>query len=57
VARSLGATLCDLRKAFHDYLVLNNKENKPQGILTYDGVHLNDEGNRLVAREILKYLE
>jgi lysophospholipase L1-like esterase len=57
VARSLGTTLCDLRKAFHDYLVLNNKENKRQGILTYDGVHLNDEGNKLVAREILKYLE
>lgn len=57
VARALGATVCDLRKAFHDYLVLNNKENKPEGILTYDGVHLNDEGNKFVAQELLKFFD
>lgn len=54
VARGLGARLCDLRKAFMAYLLANNNENKEQGILTYDRVHLNDEGNKLVAREILK---
>jgi len=57
VALSLGVKLCDLRKAFHNYLVLNNKENKAQGILTRDGVHLNDEGNRFVAEELLKFLD
>jgi len=54
VARDLGARLCDLREAFAAYLLANNKENKEQGILTYDRVHLNEEGNKLVAREILK---
>lgn len=57
VAFALGVRLCDLRKAFHDYLVLNNMENKPQGILTRDGVHLNDEGNKFVAQELLKFLD
>ena len=57
VALALGARLCDLRKAFHSYLVLNNKENKSQGILTRDGVHLNDEGNKFVAQELLKFFE
>ncbi len=55
VAHALGAKLCDLRKAFHNYLVRNNTENKQLGILTYDGVHLNDEGNRLVASELLGF--
>lgn len=41
--------LVDLRKAFLDYNVKNNPENKDQGILTTDRVHLNDAGNKLVA--------
>lgn len=57
VALALGVKLCDLRKAFHGYLVLNNKENKTEGILTTDGVHLNDQGNKLVAQELLKFLD
>jgi lysophospholipase L1-like esterase len=57
VALSLGASLCDLRKAFLNYLTVNNKENKKEGVLTHDGVHLNDEGNKLVATELLKFLE
>lgn len=57
VAFALDVRLCDLRKAFHNHLVLNNMENKPQGILTHDGVHLNDEGNKFVAQELLKFLD
>ena len=57
VALALGVRLCDLRKAFRSYLLLNNKENKSQGILTRDGVHLNDEGNKFVAQELLKFFE
>jgi lysophospholipase L1-like esterase len=57
VARDLGAHLCDLRKAFIDHLALHNPDNKPEGILTVDSVHLNDAGNRLVADTILKALE
>ena len=55
VAKDLGAELCDLQLAFHNYLALNNPENKEKGILTTDGVHLNDEGNKLVARELLRF--
>jgi len=57
VARDLGATICDLRGAFFAYLSTHNPENKVEGILTVDSVHLNDAGNRLVAATILKTLE
>ncbi len=57
VASDLGAALCDLHKAFIAYLSTHNPENKENGILTVDGVHLNDEGNRFVAGEILKSIE
>lgn len=56
IAKDLGIHLCDLHKAFHDYLAVHNTENKEKGILTTDGVHLNDEGNKLVAKELLKHL-
>jgi lysophospholipase L1-like esterase len=57
IALDVGVRLCDLRKAFLDYLKVHNKENKEKGVLTTDGVHLNDEGNKLVAQEILKLLQ
>jgi lysophospholipase L1-like esterase len=57
IVLDLGIRLCDLRKAFITYLKVHNKENKEKGILTTDGVHLNDEGNKLVAQEILKLLQ
>lgn len=49
VAIETGAELLDLRQAFLDYLKENNPENVEQGILTTDGVHLNEAGNRFVA--------
>lgn len=55
VAKDLGVRLCDLHKAFDLYLMQNNPEKKEKGILTVDGVHLNDEGNKFVAKEILKF--
>jgi lysophospholipase L1-like esterase len=45
----LHIPLVDLRKAFLDYEVKNNTANADKGILTTDGVHLNDKGNQLVA--------
>ena len=57
VAKDTGATLCDLRKAFVDHLAKNNRDDKDRGILTSDGVHLNDAGNRLVADTILGVLD
>jgi isoamyl acetate esterase len=49
VAADTGTTLCDLRKAFLAYLKKHNPDNKPRGILTGDGVHLNKTGNKFVA--------
>lgn len=57
VAGETGSTLCDLRKAFLGYLSVNNSANQEKGVLTTDGVHLNDAGNRFVADEILKILK
>jgi lysophospholipase L1-like esterase len=56
VAKELKLPLCDLRKAFVDHLSKNNPDNKDNRILTGDGVHLNAEGNKLVAETMLKML-
>lgn len=48
--------LVDLRKAFLDYNLKNNAENKESGILTTDRVHLNPAGNQMVAGLMLKAL-
>ena len=49
IASKENLPLVDLRKAFLNYNSKNNPENKEQGILTTDRVHLNDAGNKLVA--------
>jgi lysophospholipase L1-like esterase len=56
VAKETGSQLCDLHKAFQDYVEKNNAENKESGVLTTDRVHLNDAGNKLVADTILTTL-
>jgi lysophospholipase L1-like esterase len=43
-------TLVDLRSAFVEYEKLNNKNNLDRGLLTSDGVHLNNAGNMFVAK-------
>ena len=53
VAKSAEATLCDLRVAFEAHLETNNPQKLYEGILTSDGVHLNEEGNQFVARFML----
>ncbi|MBA4189930.1 MAG: G-D-S-L family lipolytic protein [Planctomycetaceae bacterium] len=57
VAKDTGSKLCDLRKAFADYLAKNNADDKESGILTSDRVHLNEAGNKFVAETILASLE
>jgi lysophospholipase L1-like esterase len=57
VAKETGATLCDLRKTFRDYLAMHNPDDKERGVLTGDRVHLNDAGNRLVADTILATID
>jgi len=54
LAATLNCLLVNLRMAFKKYLASNNPGNKESGILTTDGVHLNDRGNELVAAEMLK---
>lgn len=49
--------LVDLRKAFLDYNLKNNPDNKDRGILTTDRVHLNVRGNQLVADEMWKVIK
>ena len=56
VAHEEKVELCDLRKAFLNYLKKNNADNKEKGILTTDRVHLNAAGNRFVAEVMLKAL-
>ena len=53
VAKEQKVPLNDLRKAFVDYWKTNNKENKPSGILTYDGNHFNQSGMDFVAERML----
>ncbi len=51
-AREHQLTLVDCRKLFLDYSAKNNPKQVDKGILTYDRVHLNDAGNKLVADAI-----
>lgn len=43
-------TLVDLRSEFETFEKNNNPNNLDRGILTMDGVHLNDAGNIFVAK-------
>jgi lysophospholipase L1-like esterase len=60
VAKDTGTTLVDLRKAYIAYLQNHNAKLridgslyiKPNGILTYDGVHPSATGNTLLANLI-----
>lgn len=54
VAKAKGVPLNDLRKAFVEHWKKNNPDNKPSGILTYDGNHFNDAGHRFVAERMLE---
>lgn len=49
LATTYQLTVCDLRQTFTQHIQQFNYENVAQGFLTTDGVHLNDEGNKLVA--------
>jgi lysophospholipase L1-like esterase len=57
IAAKNNLPLVDLRKTFLDYNLKNNPENKDRGILTKDGVHLNEKGNQLVADEMWKVIK
>ena len=56
LSSELNTDLLDLREIFMNYISENNPNNESFGITTYDGVHLNDLGNKLIADEMLKFL-
>ena len=56
LAHKYNCDLVDCRKVFLDYNLKNNPDNKESGILTRDRVHLNEEGNQLVADKMLEVL-
>ncbi|WP_443945823.1 SGNH/GDSL hydrolase family protein [Pedobacter sp. AW1-32] len=49
--------VCDLRKIFTDYEHENNTADVEKGILTGDRVHLNENGNKLVADHLLPLIK
>lgn len=49
--------LVDLRNIFLQYELQHNPDNRIEGILTQDGVHLNANGNKLVAKEMWKTIK
>ena len=57
IAEKNSLPLVDLRKGFLDYSRQNNPDNKEQGILTTDRVHLNEKGNAFVAGEMWKAIQ
>jgi lysophospholipase L1-like esterase len=57
VAAESNVQLLDLHKDFIDYLTANNPDDKEKGVLTLDRVHLNDSGNKFVAKEMLRMLK
>src|SRR5579872_5420867 len=50
IAADQHLTLVDMRAEFEAWEKLNNKNNVDRGLLTADGVHLNDAGNQFVAK-------
>ncbi|HEY2720307.1 MAG TPA: GDSL-type esterase/lipase family protein, partial [Chitinophagaceae bacterium] len=57
IAREYSLPLVDLRMKFLEYNKQHNPDNKEQGILTRDRVHLNAAGNQLVADEMWKIIK
>ena len=56
LSSEFNTDLLDLRKKFKEYISKNNDQNMAKGVLTSDGVHLNNEGNKLIADEMIKFL-
>ena len=60
VIRKLAAQyqlpLVDLRRQWQEYNEQHNMANAPKGILSTDGVHLNDAGNQWVADAMMQAL-
>lgn len=56
IAQKNSLPLIDLRQIFLNHIKVYNPQNKDRGILTNDGVHLNEAGNTLVAQKMMETL-
>lgn len=52
VAEDTDVQLCDLRAEMSTFLREENTSRKYQGVLTTDGVHMNENGNRFLAEQL-----
>ncbi|MBX3254406.1 MAG: SGNH/GDSL hydrolase family protein [Chitinophagaceae bacterium] len=57
IAKNKSVALLDLHKSVVNYIHQHNPENKYSGVLTSDGVHMNEEGNRFLAEQFLPYIK
>ncbi len=57
IAGNKNVELLDLHKATIAYINAHNPDNKSQGILTQDGVHMNETGNRFLADQFAPYIK
>ena len=56
LSKEFDTKLLDLRKIFMQFISENNPENKSKGVLTTDGVHLNNLGSKLIANEMIRFI-
>ena len=56
MAFQTGVQLIDLRRIFIDHLRQHNPTHRDRGVLTTDGVHLNETGNRFVGHHMFREL-
>jgi lysophospholipase L1-like esterase len=52
LSSEFNTDLLDLRKKFKEYISENNDQNMSKGVLTSDGVHLNNKGNKLIQFKV-----
>jgi lysophospholipase L1-like esterase len=57
IASENELAVCDVRTLFQQYAINNNPLNVHSGILTTDGVHLNNAGNAFVAEALWNVLK
>lgn len=56
IAKQTHSRVVDLRKLFISYIKRHNVNNQSMGLLTRDAVHFNEEGNKLLARALMKVI-
>ena len=57
IAKNKNTGLIDLHKAILEYIDTHNPEDKDKGVLTTDGVHMNDTGNEFLAKQFYQYIK